>query len=264
MTQNFKITPLNETKPWEAFCPTKEIVKELPAFAQQQVSQIFSKQNQERNKKDLPPLTNGTMIRVVGKNANSIICEAVPYAYFIAARSKNCTPDTLAALLESPYDTQEPLDRFCASSLSGAIITNDGDYLFGKRAERVTQFPGKYELCPSGGIKTEDITAETGKIDFTNALKRIFTKETGIPWNTVEKTQTMAIIETNEVIEPLITIQLGISTPEALTHFEKASNDGYTEIKPVSKSQLRTFLKTHNDEVIPSYKKLRPTLEAHS
>lgn len=63
-------------------------------------------------------------------------------------------------------------------AVSGIVIDTNNKVLFGARSETTTEYPGFYELVPSGSISSENINGS--EVNFTNQLKQELQEETGI------------------------------------------------------------------------------------
>ena len=114
----------------------------------------------------------------------------VPYKYWLFQRQN---PDLYSQLKIRPL------------AVSGVISVN-GEYLLGKRSEKMTQDPGLWEFCPSGGIDSDSLTDD--HIDFLGQLYKEFNEELQWDKNTIKTHKVFALAVDSEEKVADICVQL--------------------------------------------------------
>jgi len=100
-------------------------------------------------------------------------------------------------------------------AVSGMIVDPQKNTLLGRRAETVTQYSGRYELAPSGGISA-DKTAQ-GTILFKEQLAQEFGEEIGMSPSCIESITPLGLVFEKDygvyVIANIITIHEPLAAP---------------------------------------------------
>jgi 8-oxo-dGTP pyrophosphatase MutT (NUDIX family) len=92
-------------------------------------------------------------------------------------------------------DWHRPERTILPLAVSGAVSVADARgevFLIGRRAPGVTQYPGWWELLPSGGLDAE--AAADGSVDYQAQLQRELTEETGLTEDLVTSSCPLALI----------------------------------------------------------------------
>lgn len=160
--KNYKIIGIGDI-----LVETMENPKADSVFAKYQdvIEEIWQKTQREKHEK----LFNGDLLNFVGveKQGHTIKVTAhfTQYKNFFAQRSRPDLPLSIAVV-----------------GVSGLTMLQEnatGYVVFAKRARQVTDYPGYFELVPSGHIERGDVDAK-GRVDFESALVSEFVEETGL------------------------------------------------------------------------------------
>lgn len=106
---------------------------------------------------------DGKILTALEVNQTGLTGAFIPYRYFLASER--------SAEIKSALNIQ-------AVAVTGMTRNKGGQWLLGQRSENVTQYPGYWELAPSGGI--DEASMSQGEVDFKEQLLRELKEETGI------------------------------------------------------------------------------------
>lgn len=125
-------------------------------------------------------------------------------------------------------------------SINGITFMQD-QLILGRRAPWVAQYPGRYELAPSGGIRFSE------PIDLKSQLLEELAEETGIGNKEVKNVKFFAMIHhcNEEDIELCAEIQLG--TPSLIL----SSSNEYTQVMAISCEEVTSFVKKFKEQFVP-------------
>lgn len=104
----------------------------IPAELEERIEVIWTAELARR-----PSVVDGTVLTVERVVSGRVVAKRCPYKVFVA---RERDPDIRRSL------------RIRALGVSGVVVTEDGRVVVGRRAETVTEYPGAWELVPSGGI----------------------------------------------------------------------------------------------------------------
>lgn len=114
-------------------------------------------------------LFNGSLFSATAITPTRLEGHFVPYKHFVAQMRDPSLADAVGIY---------------AVAVTGVTRSADGSkILLGKRSETVLQYPGEYELVPSGGVDADSI--QDGHVDFMEQLYRELEEEAGITKNQV-------------------------------------------------------------------------------
>jgi 8-oxo-dGTP pyrophosphatase MutT (NUDIX family) len=133
-----------------------------------------------------PTRFDGTLLSYAGRNGDVLRGRFVAYRDYVAQRRD----PALAPQLEVV-----PL------AVCGLLVC-DGDVAWARRSDETTQYPGRWETVPAGGIDAAQLR-EGGIVDYEGQLLRELTEETGIEPARVVHTRPLAVLHDrcDEVID---------------------------------------------------------------
>jgi len=137
------------------------------------------------------------------------------------------------------------------SGLVTITTATSSHVLFGKRADSVTQYPGYWELMPSGGI--DDCFVEPqGLIDYVAKIRQEFEEETGLLADVIHGVRgfTLLLDEAENVYDIGCEIAIEGVAPMALQERMKAEE--YCEHLLILEEDLDSFVKAVAPEMVPT------------
>ena len=200
------------------------------------IEQIWQKTLNEKGGK----LFNGTLpnfIRVDKKKDRiEIIGHFIEYKHFLAQRKQ---PDLKLGI--------RPI------GVSGIIVLeeNGNKYVvFAKRTNNITQYPGFFELVPSGSIDKECADVN-GIVDYQSKLLSEFVEETGLSKNYVKEISGFAFVldVSDNVYDICCKILLEAKKELVVAEF---SSKEYNKPVFVAMNDLDSFIKTNFDSIVPT------------
>lgn len=198
---------------------------DLSSAKKRLIQSIWDKEQERKEGK----LHEGAILSVISFDQKSLTGQFVPYKYFLAQK---CDPSLKPDLKIVPV------------SLSGITYLQD-QLIVAKRAAWVAQFPGCYELAPSGGIRppSGDLTEVDMKLQLLDELK----EETGIDSSSIKSVKYFALIRDNkeDAIELCAEIQL------RSTGLILSSSSEYTQVMTIATSEIADFAKEYAAEFVP-------------
>ncbi|MDK2954764.1 MAG: hypothetical protein PWQ57_260 [Desulfovibrionales bacterium] len=135
--------------------------------------------------------------------------------------------------------------------VSGLTITQDGWIMLARRSASVTQYPGRLELLPSGGIDDAHL-ANGGAIDHHAALLQELAEEAGVASRLCDFVQDLALIEDEDepVVDLCSVIALTIDRRTAASAFPR--NAEYEEPLFMRPWELADFAASREPAVVPT------------
>lgn len=200
------------------------------------IEEIWQKTSKEKGGK----LFNGTLpnfIRVDKKGARiEIISHFIEYKQFLAQRKQ---PDLKLGI--SPI------------GVSGIIVLeeNGNEYVvFAKRTNNVTEYPGFFELVPSGSIDKECADVN-GVVDYRSKLLSEFVEETSLSKNEVKGISGFAFVLdiSHNVYDICCRILLEAKKEEVAAEF---SSKEYNAPVFVAMNELDSFIKANATTIVPT------------
>lgn len=193
------------------------------------VDQIWS----EAKTRSQNTLFNGKLLRFISfqKTENEAIGAFIEYKYYIA-QLKN---ERLKSVLKI-----HPIGISC-------ICVCQNMYLFGKRSLTVTDYPGYYELVPSGGIDPKSV--QKNVVDVQEQAKRELAEETGIAEQDVKSCVPFLFVVDHQtgIYEVCLKIELKRREREGGVW----QSDEYDLIEWKSLEEARSFMEKERRNVVP-------------
>lgn len=177
-------------------------------------------------------LFNGRLFSAIDVNSERLLGRFIPYKLYLAS-------------IRNP-DLQQIL-KIYPVSITGRTLYHE-KILIGKRSIHVTQYPGFYELIPSGGV--DDQSIENGKINLKLQYRIELEEEAGILQDNISNIEIKTLEYDNNLYEICADIFLKKETD---VHFKSLEHD---ELHWIPLQNLRTFLDSHQNEVLPIFHKL--------
>lgn len=184
---------------------------------------------------------NGTLPNFVRVNQErgervEILGHFIEYKQFLAQRKR---PDLKLGI--------KPI------GVSGIIVLEDrGDeyVVFAKRADNITEYPGFFELVPSGSIDKEYADA-SGVVDYQSKLLSEFIEETGLSKEYVKKISGFALVLDigHNVYD--ICCEILLEAKKELI-IQKFSSKEYNTPVFVALNDLNSFIKANVNSVVPT------------
>lgn len=193
-------------------------------------------------------LFDGTIVALVESRPGVLLCYKVPYRYFFA-----CLKDR---------SIQEKLN-LTAIAVSGALIV-EGAVVLGRRSNKVSQFPGFYELVPSGSLTVPSDMVE-GAVDYEKQLLIELEEEIGISSEQVLSINPFLLVEDRQSCTTDICCRIYISTEitidRVIDNFKPAE---YVDLQFVQPNAVDAFLRRSDIQLVPaSHQLLQRSLESN-
>lgn len=137
--------------------------------------------------------------------------------------------------------------------VSGVIVIseNNNNYVvFGIRENNITEYPGYFELVPSGNI---DITTiDDGVIDFKSKLIEEFIEETGLTKENISNLNSLCFVKDciNCVYDVCCLIEIKSQKKDLFESFKKVSE--YKKLEIISFSELSAFIRKNYKKIVPT------------
>lgn len=175
-------------------------------------------------------LFNGRLFIALDVSNEGLIGQFIPYKLYIAT-------------LRSPY-LKEKI-KIHPVSITGITLSHNR-ILIGQRSKFVTQYPGRFELVPSGGIDQHSV--EDGKINLIRQFRIELEEEAGIKEESIEKIELQALHFNpfEEIYEIFAKIEVNNSV-----QMEHVKSHEHTELIWMSIEELKSFISFRNEEFVP-------------
>ena len=182
-----------------------------------------------------PHRFDGTLLSFVRREGDVLHGRFIPYRYYMAQRREPTLPLAIVPL-----------------AVSGMLICQD-QVAFARRSERATQYPGRIELVPSGGLDAECLR-DDGTVDYRAQLVRELTEETGIPESEILSIEPVALLRdrVDAVLDLASIIEVG---PRARAIAEIVIADGaneYRSLQWVAAAELLAFIESRREDLVPT------------
>jgi len=194
-----------------------------------EINKIWNLEKQTR-----PNIFDGMCLSVKNFQGNSLECELIPYRYILAQ-----SRDTR---IKTQLQTH-------SLAVSGAVLYSEA-IVVGKRASSVTQYPGFWELVPSGGIDGSRVAAD-GSVDFKGQLLVELYEELQLPAEVVKKILPISLILDVEQLVYDICLLISVSQVSSF----QVSNEEYDTLELVPLKDLSHFLKS-STKIVPTSQRL--------
>jgi 8-oxo-dGTP pyrophosphatase MutT (NUDIX family) len=145
---------------------------ELPAELEARVQELWDAEREQR------PVVNGSIACVESMQDGRIEGRLAEYRLFIARERSAELRDRLQL---------QPI------GVSGVVVFPNGDVLLGRRSEEVTEYPGAWELVPSGAVGGDAVGAD-GRVDTLAVLLTELEEETGIRREAVVAARPLGVV----------------------------------------------------------------------
>lgn len=181
-----------------------------------------------------PDLTDGTLFSIERFSADRIAGRFVPYRHRIAQRAR---PELAAALAVRPL------------AVSGLLLCADG-VVFGRRADRLTDAPGKWELVPSGGVEAS--AADTaGRVDLRRQILAELAEEIGLDAGDVSGLELFCAVEDDDsgIVDIGIALASSLSAETVRRRHAERGSGEYVEIAIIAVSQVPGFVAAREGEL---------------
>lgn len=204
---------------------------------QDAIEEIWQKAQQEKHRK----LFNGDLLNFIGVERQGhtmkVTAHFTQYKNFLAQRIRPDLPLGIAVV-----------------GVSGMTILQENAtryVVFAKRAKPVTDYPGFFELVPSGHLERGDVDVK-GRVDFESALVSEFVEETGLSKRCITEVTGFAFIRDlhYNVYDICCRIVLRVK-PKSMAR-ALASSDEYGEPTFVAVKDLNKFMKENAENTVPT------------
>lgn len=193
---------------------------ELSDGQKQQIELIWQEELKKRE------LFNGEILSCLSFDKERLTGEFLPYKLFIAK-------------LRNP----EMQIKIIPVSVSGLILHGD-NIMIGRRSSLVSEFPGYYELPPSGGIGKEML--KEGRVELRSQIAKELFEEIGITPRKIRKIQffMLAYDQKQDHIDLCAEIKI---TPFAM----QSISGEYTQIMTIPKNEISQFVEKYLEQFVP-------------
>lgn len=198
---------------------------ELPESKKQLIQTLW---DQEQERKE-GRLHEGPILSAIVFNHKSLTGHFVPYKYLLA---QLCDPSLKADLKISPV------------SLNGITYLQD-QVIIAKRASWVAQYPGHYELAPSGGIRPpgKDFTEVDLKVQLLDELR----EEIGIENASIKSVKYFSLIHDLKEDAVELCAEIHLKSNGLIL----SSTSEYTQVLTIDLSEIKAFTKEYANEFVP-------------
>jgi len=200
-------------------------------LSEQDKSEIEKIWNDEMARKQ-GHLFNGRLFSLIAREPEKIIGGFVDYQLYLAGLKNPLLKNILPIV---------PISVSCITCCESFV-------LIGRRSPFVTQFPGFYELAPSGGIEPDSII--NGEVNLYRQVHLELEEETGLSADFIESSRLFGIIHDPEFdcIDLCVIIQM-----KRDVHNRSLQNTPeYTELKWIPLSKISVFCQEHAERIVPA------------
>lgn len=193
----------------------------------QAIEDLWQREQTQRNK----TLFNGKVLSLLSFDQTGLIAAFVEYKHLIA-------------YLRDPHLRKvmgiTPLSLSCLTHTDRAI-------LIGRRSNVVSQYPGWYELAPSGGIDAKVVKGDS--IDVIAQALVELEEETGLSRNDVTEAKPFALV--HELDTGIAEICVDLSIHPGKEGSVLPPTPEYDELLWISALGLPAFIQSHQKQIIP-------------
>lgn len=148
--------------------------------------------------------------------------------------------------------------KFDQVGVSGIMIfkeNNTEEILFSKRSSDITEYPKYFELVPSGNLD-ESVLQSNQMIDFKKKIIQEYCEETKLSSKTIKNIETLGFVKDNinKVYDICCLIEIQSTREEIFSAFE--NSDEYDEPVLISKNDLKSFVNSNQNHLVPTSKAL--------
>lgn len=132
------------------------------------------------------------------------------------------------------------------------IIVCEGRVLFAQRAKHVTEYPGYYEVTPSGMIDKDCLSG--GRVDYRAQLAKELKEETGVAASRIRSIDVFALIldKKDMAYDIAISIELDIGCGAIRSAVDSSGQNESSRIDFVPLADAPRFIGTHRERVVPT------------
>ena len=186
-------------------------------------------------------LFNGTLLNFVGSEVTEhgihLFAHFIEYKYYLAKRVSRSLPFDIRPL-----------------GVSGITVVEDCSkekILFAKRSSLVFQYPGFWELVPSGAIDSPGLEGGT-TIDYKKMILEEFSEETGLPSGCVQDCCGFAVIYDRNERTFDVGCSLRIRTDSASGLLPLPASEEYHDFKLVALAEISRFIYENEERMVPT------------
>lgn len=203
---------------------------------------IWDEETQRRS----TTLFNGEIVSVVSINETLIIGRRAEYRWLLA---QSHDEDFFRWFQVRPL------------AVTGVLTCPEG-IVIGRRSKSVFQFPGLWELAPSGSVDLGTLDAE-GNIDLLTQLMQELHEEVGLQAADVANVQPLAIAcdVDSQVFDVCFVLNTAVHWEQIATRFSANTNTEYERLEILPVDQISTFLRSNKASTTPLTLSLLQLLE---
>ena len=204
-----------------------------PAAVLECVDQLWGAEQKRRAGR----LFDGKILSLTRREGSSLGGHFVSYRWWVAQYRR---PELFAELRVQPL------------AVSGLLRVGEG-LVFGRRAVHTTEYPGLWELVPSGGID-ETARRPGGRIAAEAQLVAELEEELCAPAVSIRSVRPLALVNDRQtkVCDIAFEVVLDLPYADLAASFAGHASDEYTELRLVSSEELGTFVEEQTPGVVPS------------
>jgi len=140
--------------------------------------------------------------------------------------------------------------------ISGFTIINektDSFVLFSVRSDSTTEYPGYFELVPSGNLD-ESALKKDGTLDYKTKIIEEFEEESGLERKFLNSVSTLGLVKDNinRVYDVVCLLELSNKIKELKSSFQSVSE--YKEPLFIETKNLENFMKEKSNKIVPTSK----------
>ena len=202
-----------------------------PAEVQSQVDMIWLSEQTRRSQ----PMHDGGLFSLETRAEACWTGAFVPYRWFVAQLR---APELFEVLRVRPV------------AVSGVLSGPDG-VVFGRRSAGGAQFPGWWELAPSGGLDRACRRAD-GTIDYIGKVVEELVEETGCPAARLTRIRPFAAVEdtTTRSVDIGVELSTDLTRAELERHAQANASGEYDTIEIVPREDIADFVRRCEGEVV--------------
>lgn len=204
---------------------------ELPSGLEKEVEGLWQAEQERRGKE----MFNGRIMSASIVSQNGIHGFIAQYRHLIAQQAR---PELFDALRVRPV------------AVSGLLICADG-IVFGRRSDSLTQDAGFWELVPSGGIDTTNIS-DTSEVSYLSQVLTELSEETGINSEFVSSALPFCLVEDthSHVLDIGIALETSLSHNEVLLAHRETATKEYDELRILPRSEIDEFITNSATQIV--------------
>jgi hypothetical protein len=185
-------------------------------------------------KKIQPSLYDDGLLCVEKFDEKAVYCYEAPYSYYFAQRD---------------HEFKE-IPKLIAFAVTGVILV-DGFLIIGRRAAKVTTYPGKLELAPSGTISASMI-GDGNLIDYEKQLVEEMYEELNIQHHHVDSMEPLALTPDPSAASLELFCQLNLKSIKAEQIMDNFQIDEYAELQALRPEEVRRSILENPGDWVPT------------